>query len=69
MPGTSANAGLTAARTNKNDEYYTQLPDIEVELRPNHIVKQYDLNKELGETCSRKNRIRWLRAAWKRNRR
>ena len=42
MPGTSANAGLTAARTNKNDEYYTQLPDIEVELRPNHIVKQYD---------------------------
>ena len=48
MPGTSANAGLTAARTNKNDEYYTQLPDIEVELRPNHIVKQYDLNKELG---------------------
>ena len=48
MPGTSANAGLTAARTNKNDEYYTQLPDIEVKLRPNHIVKQYDLNKELG---------------------
>ena len=46
--GTSANAGLTAARTNKNDESYTQLPDIEVELRPNHIVKQYDLNKELG---------------------
>jgi hypothetical protein len=31
--GTSANAGLTAARTNKNDEYYTQLPDIEAELR------------------------------------
>ncbi len=31
--GTSANAGLTAARTNKNDEYYTQLADIEAELR------------------------------------
>jgi hypothetical protein len=31
--GTSANAGLTAARTNKNDEYYTQLVDIEAELR------------------------------------
>ena len=31
--GTSANAGLTAARANKNDEYYTQLPDIEAELR------------------------------------
>jgi hypothetical protein len=30
---TSANAGLTAARTNKNDEYYTQLEDIEAELR------------------------------------
>lgn len=30
---TSANAGLTAARTNKNDEYYTQLDDIEAELR------------------------------------
>lgn len=29
----SANAGLTAARTNKNDEYYTQLADIEAELR------------------------------------
>lgn len=31
--GTSANAGLTAARANKNDEYYTQLADIEAELR------------------------------------
>ena len=31
--GTSSNAGLTAARTNKNDEYYTQLADIEAELR------------------------------------
>ena len=31
--GPSANAGLTAARTNKNDEYYTQLADIEAELR------------------------------------
>lgn len=30
---TSANAGLTAARANKNDEYYTQLADIEAELR------------------------------------
>lgn len=29
----SANAGLTAARTNKDDEYYTQLADIEAELR------------------------------------
>jgi hypothetical protein len=33
VTGTSANAGLTAARTNKNDEYYTQLVDIEAELR------------------------------------
>jgi hypothetical protein len=31
--GTSSNAGLTAARTNKNDEYYTQRADIEAELR------------------------------------
>jgi hypothetical protein len=31
--GPSANAGLTAARTSKNDEYYTQLADIEAELR------------------------------------
>jgi Adenine-specific methyltransferase EcoRI len=31
--GASANVGLTAARTNKNDEYYTQLADIEAELR------------------------------------
>jgi len=30
---TTGNAGLTAARTNKNDEFYTQLSDIEAELR------------------------------------
>lgn len=30
--GTSANAGLAAARANKNDEFYTQLSDIEAEL-------------------------------------
>lgn len=29
---TNANAGLTAARTNKDDEYYTQFDDIQAEL-------------------------------------
>ncbi|GAA2028370.1 adenine-specific methyltransferase EcoRI family protein [Terrabacter terrae] len=32
-PGGNKSAGLTSARMNRNDEFYTQLPDIEAELR------------------------------------
>lgn len=38
--GTSTRAGMDAAKKNKNDEFYTQLPDIEAELR--HYGAQFE---------------------------
>ena len=38
--GTTTRAGLDAAKKNKNDEFYTQLPDIEAELK--HYRAQFE---------------------------
>lgn len=39
MPKKSANLNLRKASTAKKDEFYTQLSDIEKELRPNNSLK------------------------------
>lgn len=48
MPKTAQNTNLTAAKNNKKDEFYTQLPDIENELK--HYKKHFK-NKVVYCNC------------------
>ena len=48
MPKTAQNTNLTAAKNNKKDEFYTQLPDIENELKH---YKKYFKNKVVYCNC------------------
>ena len=48
MAEKNKNASLTVAKKNKNDEFYTQLPDIENELK--HYKEQFK-NKVVFCNC------------------